>query len=265
MVPGNRPAVIGSEAPRYHARALLRGLDILGAFSIEEPELTLTAISDRIHLHPATALRLLDCLRFAGFVEQDAERQRWRLGVRAFEVGSVYLATQTIERLARPFLEGLAHRLKQTANLGVRDGFSVVHLAVVQPARPLRYQTYVGARAGLHCSGLGKVLAAEMPQEDIDLLVAERMNPYTPNTMTDEAVFRAHLEEVRRTGYALDDQEAVAGLRCVAAPVRDRRGVLRAALSISGPAAEFEGESLQTYIRDVCETAAELSTRVVGV
>lgn len=264
MIAENQPAAIDGGAPRYHARALLRGLDILSTFTVREPELTLTEISDRIDLNAATVLRLLDCLSFAGFVEQNARRQSWRLAIRAFEVGSVYFATQAIESLARPFLEKLAHQLNQTTNLGIRDGFSVVHLAVVQPDRPLRYQTYVGARVDLHCTGLGKVLATGMSEEDVNLLVTDHLKPYTPFTLIDGTVFRARLEEVRRAGYAMDDQEALVGLRCVAAPVRDRAGILRAALSVSGPAAEFERESLDNYIREVCTAATALSALLLG-
>jgi DNA-binding IclR family transcriptional regulator len=250
--------------PDYHARALLRGLGILQAFNVEEPELTLTQLAERLNLNHSTTFRLLDCLKYAGFVEFDAQRKVWSLGLATFEVGSIYLATQSVERLARPYLEDLAHEQQQTANLGVRDGFSVVHLGVVVPARPLHYQTRVGARDSLHCTGLGKVLASGMSEEEVDQLIAAGLPAFTPNTITQGDQFREHLQHVRTQRYAFDDEERYTGLRCVAAPVTDRSGRLRAALSVSGSAADFTAHQLQQHVEAVQRAADALSRTLHG-
>jgi DNA-binding IclR family transcriptional regulator len=253
------------EAPQSHTRALLRGLEILRAFSTAEPELTLTELAERLDLNHSTVLRLLDCLRYAGFMECDAPRKVWRLGIASFEVGSIYLATQRMEHLARPYLEALARAQQQTSNLGIRDHFAVVHLAVVHPERPLHYRTHVGARDDLHCTGLGKVLATGLSTTELDQLIAAGLHARTPKTITDGDQFRTHLEQVRAQGYALDDEEGLIGLRCVAAPITDRSGVLRAALSISGPAAEFTADQLQDSIQAVQQAAENLSRSLLGL
>lgn len=253
------------EAPRYHTRALLRGLDILRTFTPAEPELTLTQLSDRLDLNHSTLIRLLDCLKFAGFMAYDAQRQTWSLGIGSFEVGSVYLATQRIEQLARPYLEELAHRRQQTANLGIRDGFAVVHLAVVHPQHPLHYRTHVGARDDLYCTALGKVLAAGLSDTEIDRLIGGGLVAHTPHTLTEGTTLRAHLTQVREQGYAVDDEERLLGLRCVAAPVNDRSGTLRAAISISGSAAPVSDERLQDAVTAVKEAAHNLSQSLLGL
>src|SRR5207302_20682 len=127
-------------------------------------------------------------------------------------------------------------------NLGVLDGGEVLHLVAVEPERPLRYHTRVGARELAHCTGLGKVLLADLPPPDLQRIMRVGLARRTPATLTDQDASLRELEQVRRQGYAEDHEEAEVGLRCLAAPVRDSSGQTVAAISISGPAVEFAGD-----------------------
>ncbi|HVG95558.1 MAG TPA: IclR family transcriptional regulator [Chloroflexota bacterium] len=248
------------DAPKYHERALLRGLQILTSFSVREPELDLTTLSRRLRLPKGTLVRLLDCLKFAGFVEADHRSGVYRLGLRALEVGSVYQQTATLDGAARPVLVELAQGCGQSTNLGVLDEGQVIHVVVVAAPSPLRYDAYVGMRADAHCTGLGKALLAGLSGPELDAFLEGRSLPAkTPKTLTTPDALRAALLDVRRRGYALDDEETLPGLRCVAAPVQATDGTTIAAVSASGPRTDFEGQRLESTVAAVRAAAAAVA------
>jgi DNA-binding IclR family transcriptional regulator len=225
--------------------------------------MTLAEISSRLDIPKPTALRLLECLRDEGFLAWDGETGAYSLGLRAFEVGSVYLATLPLEQAALPFLRRLSEETNLTANLGVVDRFEVVHLAIVEPERPLRYHTRVGTRDYLHCTGLGKVLLAQFDRAALDDLVRTVGLPArTPATLTGRTALDAELVGVRRLGYAEDREETIPGLRCLAVPVRAANREVVAALSISGPAADFDDGERPGLLRALLAAARGISEQL---
>jgi IclR family acetate operon transcriptional repressor len=250
-------------AANYQVRALERALDIVGAFTLAEPELTLTAIAARVGLAKSTATRLLAVLEERGWLERSAATDRYRIGVRAFEIGNIYIQTTTLESEAQPILRHLATTCQQTANLGILRQGEVVHIAVVAPDRPIRFSTPVGLRDSAHLTGLGKALLAALPGDELAAVIARHGLPgRTARTITTPEALRANLAEIRSRGYALDDEEAFDGLRCIAAPIRDARGETIAAVSISGLASEFNESALPRYIAAVQDAARAISARL---
>jgi DNA-binding IclR family transcriptional regulator len=160
-------------------------------------------------------------------------------------------------------LVDLAQRCGQSTNLGVLDDGQVIHVVVVAAPSPLRYDAYVGMRADVHSTGLGKALLAGLPPAEVESFLRERPLPRrTPKTIADLGALRAALEDVRRRGYALDDEETLLGLRCVAAPVKAPDGETVAAVSASGPRMDFEGERLGEIIAAVRGAAEAVSRRL---
>ena len=261
MVERKQPAKDGR--PNYQVRALERGLDILEVFSLKTPELSLADIATTAHLAKSTALRLLSVLEERGYIERSAQTDAYRLGVRAFEAGSVYIQSMKLEAEARPFLDRLVQACGHTANLGVLDRGAVVHLAVVAPNRPIRFFSPVGEREMIHCTGLGKALLATLDEEQLaQFLREQKLERRTSRTITNPDVLRMELDRVRDRGYAMDDEESYVGLRCISAPVRNDKDHVVAAVSISGPSAEFTDEVLPKYIDAVLKAANSISARL---
>lgn len=249
--------------PQYQVRALERALQILGSFSLEQPERSLSELSRATELAPSTTLRLLSILAQYGYVERSAETDRYRIGVAMFERGSIYIQTTSIQAEAQEALAALARTCNQTASLAVLDRDDIVHIAVFPPDRAIRYYAPVGQREMAHCTGLGKVLLSGLSDDQLDDVVRRRGLPgRTDRTITTIGALRTQLQQVRSQGHAIDNEESVVGLRCVAAPIFDNRNRVTAAISASGPAGEFTDETIPEFARAIKRTADAISGRL---
>jgi IclR family transcriptional regulator, KDG regulon repressor len=247
----------------YQVRALERGLDILEVFTPQSTSLTLSEIANRAGLPKSTVKRLVSILGDRDFLEYSPETERYRIGIKNFELGNIYIQSTSLEQEAHPILEWLSHECNQTSNLGLLHRGQVVHLDVVEPDRAIRYFARVGERDSVHCTGLGKVLISEIPEEQLsDIFLHHPLISRTTKTITNTSVLSSALEVIRKCGFALDDEESTIGLRCVAAPVRDSKGAIIAAISVSGPTLELIEDNLERTISKVKEAAMMLSSRM---
>lgn len=247
----------------YRTRALERGLALLSAFSIRRPELSLADLAGLADLDKATALRLLRSLEEYRFIERIADGQRYRLGLQAFELAAAYQGSHRLVRAAQPALDALATRCEQTSELGVLDGGEMVALAVAYPLRPLRRHVTLGERFSATCTSIGKVILADLPADRLaTFLTTYPPVSHTPRTVIDRQRLEAEIAESGQRGYALDDEETVLGVSCVAAPVRDHTGRVVAAINVSGPTAEFQADRRHHFVAEVMATAASVSARL---
>lgn len=247
----------------YQIRALDRGLDILEAFSLARPELTIGQIQTRTDLPKPTIVRLLSVLSERGYVERVAESERYRLGVRTLEVGSVFLQSTSLEAEARPVMRRLADQTGQTANLGILDNFQVIHIEVVAPDRPVRFWASIGKREDAYFSGLGKMLVSALADEELAPWLQRPRIALTPNTLVGVDELREELNRIRTQRFAIDAEESNIGLMCIAAPIIDGSGQMVAAVSISGLRAEFdENGNMDRFTAHVQRAAEEISARL---
>ncbi|HET9661171.1 MAG TPA: IclR family transcriptional regulator [Thermomicrobiales bacterium] len=251
------------DSPQYQVRALERALDLLESFTLAEPELSFTELTERSGLSKATAVRLLSILERRRFLERSPDTDRYHIGLRTFELGSIYAQSSQLETVALPFLKELADTCGQSANLGILDQGQVVHVVVVPASRPIHFSVRSGQRDAAHSSGLGKVLLAALPDAELDEIITARgLEQRTPKTLITLDTLRAALVEVRAQGYAIDDEESVPGLTCIAAPVFDDRGRVVGAVSISGLTSEYAEPNRSTYIAAVVRAANGISQRL---
>jgi IclR family KDG regulon transcriptional repressor len=245
----------------YQVRALQRGLAVLGCFSPKEPRHTLAALSKRVRVPKTTLFRLLETLCAAEFLEQEGPGS-YVLGVKAFEVGSAFLAQLDFPQSARRSLEELAAACRETASLGVLSRGEVVYIAIERAQREIGIQSQVGTRHPAYCTALGKVMLADLPDQDVlALLEHTSMTPLTEHTITSPTAMLAELVTVRQRGYAIDNEERAYGVKCVAAPIRDLSAKVVGAISVSGPAFRVTAETLPPLISAVTSAAGAVSRR----
>lgn len=186
---------------------------------------------------PAVVQKCLQALVSQEFATQDPVTQHYHLGPAALQVGLAGLGKLEIRRVARPCLEALAQNTGETALLGVSYGHTAIYVDKVLSPAEIRADAMVGARRPFNCTAVGKALLAYMPDEELDRLAAEgALVRATPRSITDLAALRLELARIRERGLAVDYEEFMAGVMCMAAPIRNHDGHIVGALSISGPA-----------------------------
>jgi IclR family acetate operon transcriptional repressor len=254
------------ESP-YHSRAVSRALRILKSFTLDDFELSVGDLHDRLGIPKSTLVRLLQCMAAEGFVEHNAETSKYRLGIKLFELGSLYEKTRVMNvgALSWPYMQELVEEFELSSNLAIRAGREIVYVRVAEPrGRQMRMAYSVGDRFGLHHTALGKAMMAFMPEEDREALVASlELKALTPKTICTVEGLHDEFTEIRDCGYAVDDEESLPGLRCVAAPIWGADGVM-AALSLSGSTLEVSGETVETIADAVKETTRAISVRLGG-
>ena len=215
-----------------------RALALLETLAGAEAPIGVGELAERTGLAKGTAHRLLQGLQLRGYVRRDAAR-KYSVGTSALRLGDA--AQRSLARSARPFLADLVELSGETANLAVLEGDDVVYVAQVPSPQTLRMFAEVGRHVPPHSTAVGKVLLAAMPRERaLSLLRRTGLPSRTPSTITDLAALETELDAVSENGWASDEEEQEAGVRCVAVPVGSGDRVL-AAFSLSGPAERFVG------------------------
>jgi DNA-binding IclR family transcriptional regulator len=251
---------MAAEDTRYRIKVLEKALSILDLFDEKGKELTATEIGRRLGLNKTTTFRILAVLEEHNFLEKAPGSLRYRLGTKIFLLGSFVESSAEIRKLARPPLEELKQLCDETIHLVVLEHGEALYLDKIEGKKAIRVVSRVGQKLPAHCSGVGKVLLASLPQEEVDRIIGERgLKRFTKNTITDRETLRKELSRIRRQGYALDNEEVEEGLKCVAAPVKDLNGEVIAAISVSGPRNRFSEMETSRLIPLVQHTADRVS------
>lgn len=247
--------------PRY-LRSVDRALRVLELFSGERPQWSVTQVANTLRLTKSTASRLLATMAARGFVVQQGPDRHYELGQRAYEVGLGYLSGLSLRRIAMPVLEELAFAVRETVYLGILgDGVGIYIDKILSPLS-LRVDSYIGLAIPLHATALGKVLLAAQSDRDVNALAGRGLRAYTRRTITTAHRLRAELQRVRREGCALDLEEFEDNLHCIAFPLRDHRGAVVAAFSVSGPAVRFTRQVVDTHVPRLRQAAVSICSRL---
>jgi DNA-binding IclR family transcriptional regulator len=249
-----------------NVRSVERALLILEALAEQRAPASVSDVANRLKLHPATAHRLLTTLVGLGWLEQDEDTARYRLGPRPLAVGAVGLATSPLVQQAGAYLRRLAEASGFNSYLSVLSGRKVIHLA--RSLGRLEFGVPAEFEAGsrwhpTHSMAAGKVLLAHLPPEKRhEILPSEELSSLTPNTITRRSELEKELEQVRRQGYALDNGEWSEFIRGVAVPVIGAGGSVTASIQALGRADDLTPEIARRLAQDMTLLADELSQRI---
>ncbi len=219
--------------PEAGSRSVVdRALSILGTFQGNRSRQALSDISRNTRLPIATCYRIVQRLVEWGALERDGEN-RYRIGLRLWEVASRAPRSVGLQRLARPFLLDLYETTGYATHLAIREGVELVSIERFQDPRRSVRRPIIGGRYQLHVTAIGQVLLAYAPREIQEEVLSGPLDAYTPNTYTDRAALERVLADIRRTGYAVSDRQVDLAHVGVAAPVRGADGSVIAALSLA--------------------------------
>jgi IclR family pca regulon transcriptional regulator len=255
------PALLLMGKNRYYVEALSRGLQILGVFSEESPSLSLTQIASSVGLDKSTTFRFAYTLEMLGYLERDAQTKQYRPGLQVLRLGFAALNSLEVAQIAQPYLKALSKESDETTNMTVRDGAEIIYIARNRTRQLVGANLHVGSRLPVHCTCMGKAQLIDLSRQELVDLLGEGPYPKMgPNTITTLDALVSELDDVRRQGYAINDEELAAGLRAVAAPVRRHDGEIVAAINVSAPTARASRQEIEHLLAPkVTEAAREIS------
>lgn len=249
-----------AEARANHIQSLDRGLQLLEFLGHASQPMGLAELATLLRVDRSTAYRLLSTLAQRDFVRQDPESKHYSLGLKVVELSRRAVDGLALRAVARDRLRHLVQQSGESANLVVMVKDQAVCIDAEPSPAVLAVSDEVGAIYALHATAAGKILLAHLPDtQRAHILSRAPLPAHTLRTLTDLNALQAHLQLVRQQGYALDDEERFVGVRCVAAPVRDHRGRVIAAISISGPASRLTLEKVPELAALVKETTMGIS------
>lgn len=221
-------------------------------------------ISRRLDIPKSSASYLLRTLEGRGYVRRERESGKYRLGLKALGLQRAALSGLEIREAALPALRALVERSALTTHLAVLDRGQAVYVEKLDAPGFVKMDTWVGRRMYVHATSVGKALIAFRPREEVEAILREHGLPrQTVRSLTSAARLHAELEKVRDQGFAVDDEENSPGVRCLAAPVFDAEGQVRAAVGVSGTTAQITRNNLSRVAELVCEAARKVS-RALG-
>lgn len=241
-------------------KTLTKAMQILRAFSNDEPEFSVGSLSDRLDMHKSIVSRLVSDLCEWQMLERDPLTKKVRLGLGAFQLGMLVANQNPLHRLSLPLLGELVAKTRHTCHVSALDGTEMLVVASVQSPDALRVILRLGDRRPLHATAAGKVLLANYPDAKANAIIAAGLRRLTDSTITVPKVLREHFLKIRKDGVAWNEGESVAGAGAVAAPVFGFDGGAIGAISIVFPLGVVSASDRPKLSSAVKLTAKELST-----
>lgn len=219
-------------------KSIDKALNLLEFLSKNGDEIGIAKISEKLNMGLSTVHRILNTLKSRGYVIQNQKTTKYRLGIKLFELGCEVQSTKSLIKTIRPYLRELSKMTNETANLAILEDKEVIYLDTIESSEILRTGIHQGTRLPAHCTALGKILLAFLPQVDFDSLYknSESLVSITTNSISSFDELIDELKKIKEQGYAIDREEFKIGINCISCPIFDKDKKFVAAISITGPA-----------------------------
>ena len=238
--------------------ALGKAIALLEALA-REPNLGFTGIQDRLGMAKSSTHNLISTMCELGLIKQKS-LGAYGIGTKLLELASIAKESIDLQRDAMPLLREFAQQVRLTCHLGILDQSEAVYLARVEGARDIVVKSHVGQRFPVNCSALGKSLIAWLHPSALDVVIKNlAFENRMPKTVLNAEDFRIQLADVRRRGWALDDEEQAPNCRCIAAPIRDWDGTVVAAISAVGTLEQVDDSRIDLLAKQIIKAASTIS------
>jgi len=253
----------GIEAKLSRGQATLaKGLEILCLFSEQRPTISVHDVISHLKVPRSTAYRYLRTLRQYGFIEEDSQSSRFRLGMKMLELSRLAGRRHTLVEVALPVMKRLCDETGESVFLSVANGTNAVCLERVESQNPVRFSYERGKSSPLHGGASAKVLLAFLDKDTQSQVInPEKLPKLGPNTITDPKELKDELSRIRQRGYAFSQEEVDPGAWAIAVPILARNGRLLASLTVGGPIHRLPPERDELAKR-LKEAAAEIAAGV---
>lgn len=245
-----------------YVQSFARGLQVVRSFSAQAPRQTLSEVAQQTGLTRAGARRILLTLQTLGYVESDG---KWfRLTPRILDLGFAYLSSMPIWDLAEPAVEALVDRVKESSSVAVLDGAEIVYVMRVPTHKIMKISLGIGSRLPAFCTSMGRVLLSGLEDSEvIRLLEVEPQPALTRHTVTDPSELLKRIQQVRKQGWCVVNQELEEGLISVAAPLYGANTKMVAAINLGGQANRTDMRAVQEQLLPPLLEAAQTISRLL--
>lgn len=244
-------------------RSLVRGLRLLETFAAAGQPMSLAETVRRVGLHRSTAHHMMQTLVSVGYLRQDPATRCYELTPKLYRLSGRSWSPEQIGEIAQPFLAELSRLTGEGTSVAAWNSGLVTIVAKQESVGPVRVIQDVGALRPIHCTAVGKAIAAWLaPAELRAALARTRMERHTANTITTRAAFDAELRRIRAAGYAIDEREMHDDLRCIAMPVFSHTAQVTGSMCVVGPTHQFTREKLAAVRTPLAQLSRKLSERL---
>ena len=244
--------------------SVARALDILELIEARQRGASLRDVEERLGIPRATAFRIIKTLEERGYLFKNGTAGEYQLGVRAIALGSGLVDQDDVSQVAQRYMSELADQTGQTVQLGVLVQYQVMYVWQVKADAPISVIVPLRRPFPVNLSAGGKALVAHLPEAaQARFLERAELARNTEKTIHTPGAFAEELAKIRAQGYAVDDEEFARGVRCIAAPIRDRQGVVVASLGLTGQSSEINRKNIRELARQVAAMADRVS-RALG-
>lgn len=241
------------------------------AFSILEffqkanyAEHSLKELSEALELNKSTTFGLVNTLANLGYLQQNPENQKYSLGLRVLNFSNAVRAQNLIIRAVHPYLEQINRKYGETVHCAVPQNTSVIYVDKVEAVSSIYISTQIGTQNALHCTGVGKCVLAYLPPYEQERVLSSPLQAMTDNTITTPQQLRECIQQVRKNGYATDNEEISVGLSCVAVPVFSAAETVSCAISVSGMTARIQAACEKGLVAELKQAAQAISRDTFG-
>lgn len=223
--------------------------------------LRLIDIAHQLHYNSSTALRFLNSLEQNGYISKDKETFKYHMTYKIVGLAGLVTSHTDLVSIASPYIRELSSKLRECACLAIEQNYSVLYIYVADgPGQILRTTQRIGKEAPMHCTGVGKLILSDFSEDRIDEMIQQKGLPkFTTYTHTTKESLMGDLAQIRKQGYAYDNEECELGARCISFPVRNYTGHIIASVSITGPIGRMTDEFIAENFQSIKENADAIS------
>ena len=233
-------------------------------FLVENGSAGLMEISEELDLNKSTTHRVLNSVIYMAHARQNETNGRYEPSLKIVDMAGRIMSNIDIVHVVRPYLRKLMDQAEETVHFVEREGTEAVYIDKVESLRNgIQMVSRIGSRIPLYCSGVGKAIAADLDIGEVEAIwKSSRITALTPHTITDFDTYCRELEEVRKNGYALDNEENEAGVRCIAVSLKDYIGRVRYAFSISAPVSRMDDKRMRHLAKCILEIKEQIEKQI---
>lgn len=239
-------------------KSLQKAMEVLECFIQKQP-LGVTEISEKLGLYKSNVHNILMTFTALGYLTQDVETGKFRLGVSIMSLSRAFREGLDITRIAGPFMREIANEAGELIYLTIPKDDSVIYLEGISPDHQrMVSKSVAGEDCKMYCTAVGKAMLASMPKEEVEKCISGKLEAYTENTITDKKSLLEEIEKTRIRGYGIDDMEIMFGIKCVGVALLNHDGKVEGGLSISAPSLRMSDEKIGLYANILKEYAAKI-------